>query len=39
MRAGREKFHEILVKTPLYVITNGKVGQIGACAVATSLLQ
>ena len=39
MRAGREKFHEILVKTPLYVITNGKVGQIGACAVASSLLK
>jgi glucokinase len=39
MRKGREKFHDILVQTPLFVITNGKVGQIGACAYATKLLQ
>ena len=39
MRNGRERFHEILVKTPLYVITNGKVGQIGACAYASRLLK
>ncbi len=38
MKKGREKFHDILVKTPLYVITNGKVGQIGAAAYATRLL-
>jgi len=39
MRKGRERFHEILVQTPLYVITNGKVGQIGACAYAAKLLK
>eukprot|EP00955_Chlamydomonas_euryale_P031232 328395-Chlamydomonas_euryale.AAC.3 len=29
MARGREKFHNILIKTPLYVITNDSVGKIG----------
>lgn len=37
MKKGREKFHDILVQTPLWVITNEKVGQLGACEYARSL--
>uniref|UniRef100_A0A7R9V6T2 Glucokinase n=1 Tax=Chlamydomonas euryale TaxID=1486919 RepID=A0A7R9V6T2_9CHLO len=37
MARGREKFHNILIKTPLYVITNDSVGKIGACEVALKL--
>lgn len=39
MRKGRERFHDILVQTPLWVITNEKVGQLGACEVARKLLK
>mmetsp|Transcript_32908 Transcript_32908/g.72684 ORF Transcript_32908/g.72684 Transcript_32908/m.72684 type:complete len:410 (-) Transcript_32908:761-1990(-) len=38
MRKGRERFHEILKTIPLYVITNTKVGQIGAVEYAANLL-
>ncbi|KAG1675501.1 hypothetical protein FOA52_001800 [Chlamydomonas sp. UWO 241] len=37
MKKGRKKFHDILVRTPLYVITNESVGKIGACEVALKL--
>ncbi|KXZ44218.1 hypothetical protein GPECTOR_71g579 [Gonium pectorale] len=38
MRKGRSPFHKILTETPLFVITNEKVGQIGAREVAKRLL-
>lgn len=39
MRKGRERFHDILVSTPLWVITNEKVGQLGAIEYARKLLK
>lgn len=36
-RGGRPRFHEILAGIPLYVITNEKVGQIGAREYARRL--
>ncbi|KAG2448952.1 hypothetical protein HYH02_005707 [Chlamydomonas schloesseri] len=38
MRAGREPFHKILTQTPLFVITNERVGAMGAREVAKNLL-
>lgn len=38
MKKGRERFHQILVKTPLNVIVNEKVGQLGACEYARKLV-
>ncbi|GFR39807.1 hypothetical protein Agub_g297 [Astrephomene gubernaculifera] len=38
MRSGRPPFHKLLTHTPLFVITNEKVGQIGAREVAKRLL-
>ncbi|PNH10636.1 Glucokinase [Tetrabaena socialis] len=38
MRNGRQPFHRLLMETPLFVITNGKVGQMGAREVAKRLL-
>ena len=38
MRKGRPPFHQILSETPLFVITNDKVGQIGAREVAKRLV-
>lgn len=38
MRKGRPPFHKLLCETPLFVITNEKVGQIGAREVAKRLL-
>ncbi len=38
MRSGREPFHKILTQTPLFVITNERVGAMGAREVAKNLL-
>ena len=38
-RAGRERFHRLLLETPLYVVTNTKVGIIGSREYALRLVR
>jgi hypothetical protein len=38
LRKGRPAFHALLAETPLFVVTNGAVGQLGAVEVAKRLL-